>query len=54
VAMSQWPYRSIRLACKAEQVDVDWDGTFSDLARLFTEGASGSQASSVMDVVCIA
>ena len=31
-------YRIIKLACKGERVEVDWDGTFSDLTRLFTEG----------------
>ena len=31
-------YRIIKLACKGERVDVDWDGTYADLTRLFTDG----------------
>ena len=31
--------RSIRLASKHEKLDVFWDGTFADLAKLFTDGA---------------
>ena len=27
----------IKLACKEESVDFDWDGTFADLTRGFTE-----------------
>mmetsp|Transcript_25930 Transcript_25930/g.64940 ORF Transcript_25930/g.64940 Transcript_25930/m.64940 type:complete len:626 (-) Transcript_25930:107-1984(-) len=49
--MSQWPYRSIRLACKAEQVDVDWDGTFSDLARLFTEEFTSNETPSSLQLL---
>ena len=30
-------FRAIKLACKSERVPVDWDGSYADLARLFTE-----------------
>lgn len=31
-------YRIIKLACKGDRVEVDWNGTYADLMRLFTEG----------------
>ena len=30
-------FRTIKLACKSERVPVDWDGSYADLTRLFTE-----------------
>ena len=30
-------FRAIKLACKSERVPVDWDGSYADLTRLFTE-----------------
>ena len=32
-------FRTVKLACKSERVEVDWDGTCADLTRIFTEGA---------------
>ena len=32
-------YRTIKLACKSERVTVQWDGTYADLTRIFTQGA---------------
>ena len=32
-------YREINLASKSERVKVDWDGSYADLARLYTESA---------------
>ena len=30
-------FRTINMACKSERNPVDWDGSYADLARLFTE-----------------
>ena len=30
-------FRTIKMACKSERVPVDWDGSYADLARVFTE-----------------
>ena len=37
-------FRAIKLACKSERVPVDWDGSYADLARLFTEEFTQNEA----------
>ena len=31
---------AIKLACKSERVTQQWDGTYADLTRIFTQGCA--------------